>query len=122
MRDLYYKLTYSFIISSAFMHLLCCGLPLLLSAANIATMVGVVGAGVAHSQWFEQVEVTVLVASGMMLAISIALQLISNRIDCRTDGACVHRPCDNKKTLSQRVLTIAVALYVLNLTLFFLAH
>ena len=122
MRGLHQRLAYTFVISSALMHVFCCGLPLMLTAANVAALFGIAGAGAIHAPWFEQIEVYVLVISGAMLAITGLIQYISNRIDCRTEGSCAHEPCDKKKHLSARIFQIALALYSLNLLLYFFSH
>lgn len=122
MRAFHERLAYSFVIGSCLMHVFCCGLPLMMSAANVAALLGITGAGLAHSLWFEQFEVTIMIVSGVMLAITALLQAISKRINCRTTGSCVHEPCDKKKSLSERAFQIAVVLYVVNVALFALSH
>ena len=122
MQPLHQKLTLGFIITTFVMHIFCCGLPLLIGVTNLAAVVGMTGAGAVHPEWFEAIELPALIISGVMLFLGFVLQTISRRVDCRTDGACAHEPCDTKKSLSEKVLLIAAALYVVNLALFFLAH
>lgn len=116
------KMTTAFVFGSALMHVFCCGIPLLLAVTNLATLFGIAGVGALHAEWFEQFEVAALVIAGVMLVLTIGLQFISNRINCRTDGACVHEPCDSKKRFSENMLKFAVALYVVNLVVYFLSH
>lgn len=122
MQQLTQRFTYAIVLGSCLMHVFCCGIPLLLALTNIAAMFGIAGAGTLHSHWFEQFEVTVLVLAGGMLALTGLIQLVSNRINCRTDGHCSHEPCDKKKTLSQHMFTFAVLLFALNVLLFFASH
>lgn len=122
MRILAEKLTYTLVVSSALMHVFCCGIPLVLALMNLTATFGIAGAGAFHPAWFEQFEVTILVVSGLLLVVTGVVQFISNRVNCRTDGACSHQPCDKKKRLSKRVLQFAVILYVTNLVLFFATH
>lgn len=122
MRSLHDKLTYGVILGSCFMHVFCCGIPLVMSVVNMAALFGIVGGSAFHPEWFENIEVTVLAVAGVMLLISALLQEISRRIDCRQDVGCAHEPCDSKKSFSQRVFKISVVLYAVNLVLFLLVH
>lgn len=117
------NISFSFVIISCFMHVFCCGIPLLLSITSVAAMLGVAGVKTFKLSWFiGSIEPQILMISGAILTISLAGQFISNRLDCHTDGHCIHEPCDKKKTFSERLLIIAVCLYVINLLVFFVLH
>jgi len=122
MRAITERLTYALLVSSALMHIFCCGIPLILALMNMTVVFGIAGAGALHSGWFEQFEMTVLVVSGTLLVVTGLIQFISGRVDCRTDGICAHQPCDKKKHLSKRIFQFAVVLYIINLALFLATH
>lgn len=122
MRKLHEKVTYSFIIGSSLMHVFCCGIPLLLTLFNVAAMFGMTSASILNNAWFEQFEEAAIIVSAVLLLITGALQYISYRINCRTDGACHHEPCDSKKRISQRIYWLAVLLFIMNLALHIFAH
>ena len=122
MRIFTQKLAHTFVISSALVHLFCCGIPLLISAAGLATVIGVAGGEVFHSEWFEEIEIQLMIISGVILLISAALQYVSHRVDCRTDAECTHEPCDKKKDYSKIIFRAAIVLYIFNLSVFFFTH
>jgi hypothetical protein len=120
-RILTQQFSFYLILATCAMHVLCCGLPLLLSIGSLATVAGA-HAEWAHPHWLEQYEFCLMAISGAVLLFTGAIQSISNRINCRTDGHCHHKPCDKKKALAQRVFWVAVVLYVANIVLLQLTH
>ena len=122
MRSRLQQFSVSFVIGSAFMHIFCCGIPLLLNVLALVSSLGITGIEFSHSGWFEMTEQSLIIASGALLAISLLVQFISDRINCIEDGACHHEPCETKKDFSRIILIGAVALYAINLAFYLLAH
>lgn len=117
------KMAFFFVIVSCFMHIFCCGLPLLLSVASLATILGISGAEVLQISWFVgSMKAQILIISGAVLAASLIVQWFASRVDCHTDGHCTHAPCDKKKKFSERMFMVAVCLYGINLLVFFIFH
>lgn len=117
------KTAFFFVILSSFMHVFCCGLPLLLSLTSLAAMLGLSSVKIMHVSWFVgSMQVNILIFSGLVLAGSCVAQWIGNRLDCHTDGHCHHKPCDKKKSLSGWFLIAAVCLYVVNVVIFFITR
>ncbi|MCI5049904.1 MAG: hypothetical protein MRY32_06195 [Rickettsiales bacterium] len=112
------RLAYSFVIGSCLMHLFCCGLPLLMSITSLAALVGITSGDLLGLSWFSHYSHEIMAFSGVVLVASIAVHIISSRINCRTDGDCVHEPCDEKKDYSRHLLVMATVLFVVNQLLF----
>ncbi len=110
-----------FLVGTCLMHVLCCGLPLILSISSLAALLGVSGADVANHAWFEPYEAPIMIIAGALLLLCALSVGISKIIDCRKDGACEHAPCDKKKDLSVLILGISAVVYSANLALYF-AH
>jgi hypothetical protein len=112
------------VFSATAIHVLCCGLPLLLSIGTIASLIGLGSGGVFHPAWFDAYEERLLMLSASILAITGLVQFISYRLDCRRMAAshCHHAPCDKKKRLARNLYGFAVALFAINLIIFALSH
>ena len=107
------NLSHMFVISSSLMHVFCCGVPLVMSITALTGSFGVLGAPL----WFEQIERELLLFSGALLLFTAAAQWISQRLDCRREGACVHPPCDKSKRRSALLFYGAVGLYLFSILL-----
>lgn len=116
------QFSFYLVLVTCFMHVFCCGIPLLLSIGSIAMALGISGGEWLHPDWLHAYESTLVIASGAVLLITGMVQYISNRINCRTDGHCHHAPCDKKKRLAQRLYSVAVLLFVVNLGVTLLTH
>lgn len=116
------QFSFYLVLVTCFMHVFCCGLPLLLSLGSIAAVLGSSGGEWLHPDWIEPYETALIIASGALLFITGAAQFIASRINCRTDGDCHHAPCDSKKRLAQRLYWVAVVLFAVNLGVTFLTH
>tara|TARA_B100001123_G_scaffold59061_1_gene63746 strand:- start:1626 stop:1940 length:315 start_codon:yes stop_codon:yes gene_type:complete len=104
------------------MHVFCCGLPLAMSLISLGTMVGVTGLQLPVFDWFGRNEPYIMAISGVLLLITGLMLAAAQRINCRTDGHCVHPPCDEKKDYTVLIFTVAVALYAGNSLLQYLAR
>lgn len=106
--------------SAGFVHLFCCGLPLLLSLGSLTATFGMTS-----SDWhtaFRPYEMPLLVISGALLLLTGLVHWIAYRIDCRTDGECHHAPCAPKKDYARIIFAGACALYLVNSAILLLTH
>jgi hypothetical protein len=108
------KFSFWMVIFTSVMHLFCCGLPMIMSVSGLVTMVGITGFQLPGFAWFGRNEPYIMVAGGALLLTTGVIHLLSQRADCRTDGHCVHPPCDTKRDYSQVIFTVAVLLYAGN--------
>ncbi len=116
------KLSYSFLLSSSAIHVFCCGIPAVMSLFSITALFGLSGGIMMEPAWFNAIEFPLLVLSASLLALTGALHWISTRMDCRTDGHCVHPPCDSEKHRARIIYSVALGLFILNLIHYILAH
>ena len=113
----------SFLIGSSLMHVLCCGLPLILSLSSFTALLGISGVEVnPHDSWFEPYELPVMIVAGIFLMLSVISVIISKIVDCRKDGICKHAPCSKKKNASAIILAASILLYSVNIALYMSAH
>jgi len=105
----------SFVIMSCAMHLFCCGIPLLLSITSLATVFGISSFSVFEIEWFEVIEQELIVASGVVLLMTIIANVISQRLNCYEDVGCCDEPCGDRKSISTYLLIGASFLYLINL-------
>ena len=101
------------------MHVLCCGLPLVMSITSFAALIGLSGADAANHTWFEPYETPIMIIAGLLLLFSAGVVGVSKIINCRKQGACVHEPCDKKKDFTSLVLGISALVYIVNIALYF---
>ncbi len=116
------QFSFYLVLATCAMHVLCCGLPLLLSIGSLAAIAGVSGNEWLHPHWLEQYEYGLIALSAAALIVTGGVQYAASRINCRTDGHCHHKPCDKKKRLAQRIYLIAAALFFVNLAVMLLTH
>lgn len=114
-----------FCLTTEISHFFCCGLPILFSILSLLSSAGLVAtmpAGLEHIHHLtHDYEVSIIMISGVILAMGWGLHYIAYRIDCRTTG-CAHAPCAPKKRRSGKVLMIATILFALNLIGYFALH
>ncbi len=109
------------IIGTFLSHVLCCGLPTVISAISLMSGLGVMasmptGLATLHNV-IHVYEVHLILFSGVMIVFGWALHEISRRIDCHDTG-CGHLPCAPKKKRSAKLLMIATALFAINLAIY----
>jgi hypothetical protein len=119
------KFIYWACVSSEISHVLCCGLPMLFSLMSLLSALGIIvampsGLDALHHVMHDY-EVPMIIASGFVLAVGWMLHFVAKRIDCRSTG-CAHAPCTPKKKRSDKILFIATALFVFNVTIYFTFH
>ena len=72
----------SFILLGCLMHLFCCGIPTLMALTSLAAVLGVSTGSLGEWEWYEAIEPHVLVASGVLLLLSIISSVMSRYMDC----------------------------------------
>lgn len=119
------KFVYWACVSSEISHIFCCGLPILFSLLSLLSGLGVIIAMPAGLDFLHEAlhdyEIPMIITSGCIIVLGWALHYVAYRIDCRSTG-CGHGPCAPKKRNSGRVLIIATALFVMNVSIYFLFH
>ncbi len=113
------------VILSELSHVFCCVLPSIFSIITVLTSFGLVGIMPIWMEGMHEImhhwEVPLITMSGVILIIGWGLHLISKRIDCHNTG-CGHEPCEPKKKNTARILQIATALFLVNITIYFSIH
>jgi hypothetical protein len=109
------RMTTTFLLSTNLVHLLCCGLPLLLSFTTLAAWAGVSSLHNTHLSLLHHYDTEIIIASSILLLITALTHIISRRLDCVEDNACHHPPCDKEKIASQRIFLLATILWGINL-------
>ncbi len=100
------------------MHLFCCGIPALMAMTSLAALLGVSSGSLWEWEWYEAIEFYVLIASGLLLAISAISYILGRKLDCSEESECSHAPCDERKEYYGILLFTAGALYVFNIAVF----
>jgi hypothetical protein len=108
-------------LASLLPHLFCCVLPAVSSLAGVGAVAGMSILQGLHIDWVHKNEMTLLVFSGVMIALSGAFQLYSRKINCHDTG-CDHGPCEPRKNKARWAFWIALGLFVINLAVHFLMH
>lgn len=113
-------------VASEVTHLFCCGLPMVFSILSFFTSIGMLASMPASLDYLHETlhpyEVPMIIISAFLISMGWILHLISQRIDCRKTGDCVHKPCSPKKKKSSKILTIASILFIFNLTGYLVLH
>jgi len=114
------KTAAAFSIVAELAHIFCCGLPVLVAVLSAGGQLGLGGIFLTYHGQIHAYEVHILVGSGILLAIGLALHFISHRIDCRsTDGN--HGDCRSKKFRVGGIFSIALLLFVANIVFYFVS-
>ncbi len=115
------KTSNAIVLLSAFSHFFCCVLPTISSIVGLGASFGMVSTNLTFFKWFHEHEEQILVFSAIALTVSAIAQIISWRIDCHNSG-CEHGKCTPKKKVSNKIFTIAVVLFLINLTIHLMQH
>jgi hypothetical protein len=104
-------IAYSLVIGCSLMHVLCCGVPLLLGATSLAATLGIAGGSLVEVAWFEAIEVELMVVSGLVLVLTAGVQLFDARKHCCDSQTHQQKPCTSSKDITGMLFKLAVALY-----------
>lgn len=80
--------------SSLLVHLLCCGLPLVVGFAALGGLAGIAILPFGFEAWFHQYEVTIFGCAVVLVLVSAGLQFINHRHASHTHHD--HHDCDQK--------------------------
>jgi len=112
---------YAAIIATELSHVFCCVLPTIFSVLSILAGLGVVGV---VPVWLKEAhellhnwEIPIILTSGVVITLGWFLHHYFNKVDCHDHG-----PCIQKKKISKHILTIATALFVINVSVFVVFH
>ena len=101
-------------------HIFCCGLPIFVAVMSAGSQIGLGGGFIAFHGLIHNYEVMILIGSGLLLALGLALHYVSYRINCRTTG-CAHDDCEPVKFRVGWIFAIALVLYGANIAFFILS-
>ena len=101
-------------------HIFCCGLPIFIAVMSAGSQIGFGGAFVVFHELIHNYELSILIGSGILLAFGFGLHFLSHWVDCRSTG-CAHDDCEPKKFRVGWIFTIALVLYVANLSFYFIS-
>lgn len=116
------------IVLSESTHVFCCVLPTLVSVISLLAGVGALsflpGAILEIHEILHGYEVPTIVFSGAMLALGWALHIYSEKLNCAAapESCCTHEPCAPKKSKTYKVMMLATALFLFNITIYFAFH
>ncbi len=113
------KITTTMLIGSSLVHLLCCGLPLLLGLVSIAAWAGWNGALQFSIPHLHDYEGVMIAASGGLILLTAIANFIATKINCTKDNfagqiSCHHEPCDKEKTFAQKIFIVALTFWIIN--------
>ena len=110
------------IIGTVMGHMLCCGLPTLVSILSLVSGLGLMATMPTGLLDLHDVihdyEFTIIIFSGTMVAIGWLLHTISHRMSCVEKG-CSHPPCNPQKKRSKKLLILATGLFLINLAIYY---
>ena len=113
------------VIASEGVHIFCCVLPTLFSLLGLLAGLGVIAvlppAIIAFHDVMHEWEVTIIAASGFVLALGWAAAWYSKRIDCHSSG-CAHGACAPQKNRAHTILKFASILFVVNVLIYTTVH
>ena len=115
------------IVVSESTHVFCCVLPTLVSVISLVMGVGALsflpGFVLEIHEALHAYEVSVIVFSGVTLAIGWGLHFYSRHLDCATESSCcAHEPCAPKKDKTFLIMVAATALLAFNIVIYFTFH
>lgn len=108
------RISSSVAVFTVFIHLFCCGLPLLASASGLVGVLGLSGAEALEIEFLHVYEKQIFIFSGLFLMVTGLIQSVSLHLDCREMAACHHKPCGPQKRTSLNLFFAACTLFVAN--------
>lgn len=113
------------VLLSEFSHVFCCIIPTIFTVLSFAANLGMIttmpGVLLDIHHHIHEYEVTIIIVSGLMLAVGWLAHLHSRKVDCHDDGCC-HPPCTPQKNMNAKILILATVLFALNLSIYFVIH
>ncbi len=113
------------VILSETSHVFCCVFPTIFSLIGILAGVGMFtvmpASLISAHNFIHELEVPMIISSGVILALGWAVTWYSGRIDCHSTG-CAHGTCAPRKSRAHLVLKIATVLFVVNVVVYATIH
>jgi len=111
------KTAAAFSVVAELAHIFCCGLPVLIAVMSAGGQLGLGGIFLTYHGRIHEYEIHILVGSGLLLAIGLALHFISHRIDCQSADRG-HEDCRSTKFRVGGIFSIALILFVANVVFY----
>lgn len=106
-------------------HIFCCVLPTIFTALSFAANIGLISMA---PSWVMEIherihhyEAGIIIFSGSILVLGWAAFYLANKVDCHNTG-CGHPPCDPHKAKNKKIMIIATALFLFNLSIYAFVH
>lgn len=120
------KTLFAAIIATEISHIFCCVLPTVFSVLSLLAGLGLVGI---MPLWLEELhthihdwEIIIILSSGLIVATGWAVHIYASKMNCHEKSNCCHAPCDPKKKTANKVLIIATALFIMNISIYAVVH
>ena len=101
-----------------FTHLLCCGLPLILSAGYLSSYSIFLDSFILNSEIFEVTEPYLFAITTLIFLLIIFLEIYNKKIKCNDNESCTEQESSSTKKRIKFNLILASVLYVLNSSIF----
>ncbi|MEO1609941.1 MAG: hypothetical protein AAFR90_11510 [Pseudomonadota bacterium] len=100
-------------------HILCCGLPIFIAIMSVGSQAGLGSVFITFHGLIHEYERFILGGSGLLIVFGLLSHYVSYQINCQTTGCKgVHEDCAPKKFRVGWIFTIAVVLYIANITFY----
>ena len=101
-----------------FTHLLCCGLPLMLSIVSLSTNVVFMDTFFFNSELLELAEPYFFAITTLIFLFVISLEIYNKKIKCQDNECCTEQECSTTNKKIKTNLILAFILYTLNSSIF----
>jgi len=101
-----------------FTHLLCCGLPLMLSIVSLSTNVVFMDTFFFNSELLELAEPYFFAITTLIFLFVISLEIYNKKIRCQDDECCTEKECKFNKNKIKLNFILSGLLYLINSSIF----
>lgn len=101
------NVTTGFVVLAELAHIFCCLLPVSIAVMSVGGQIGLGGMFLTYHDVIHSYEIPILVGSGLVLAIGLALHYVSHRIE---HPSTRYRP--------SKLMTLAIILFAANVTFY----
>ena len=108
-----------FLVLSCLTHLICCGLPVLLSLNTLLANVFFLGSISSYFEFFEKIENYVFSLVSALLFFIILLEVLNRNVKCSDYDNCSDEQCSTEKKKIRFNIIFSAVLYTINSYLFF---
>lgn len=107
---MYQKLLTYFSLFGSVGTLLCCALPVLLVSLGMGAVFASLTSAVPQIVWIAEHKAIIFISTGLMLALSVALNLYSSQKSCPVDAKKAE-VCASTKKMTKPILIISIIVY-----------